>query len=165
MSARYAQPVTSSLELELVGAYMRNRIDFVDKARWVYDWFGNQVRARRQPGEIEADATDQTSWQDTGLARVVLTWKWSPEHVVRVASTTQFDTRTGDERIQLDPSERDPLTAERKLLRVVSGIEYELNAISTQGGINTTGEGRDFELQLDAEARPDACSASAKLTP
>jgi hypothetical protein len=38
-----------------------------------------------------------------------------------------FTTRTGDERIQTDPLARDPLTAQRDLVTVVSGLEYELN--------------------------------------
>jgi len=38
-----------------------------------------------------------------------------------------FTTRSGDERIQADPNARDPLTAERDLFTLVSGIEHELS--------------------------------------
>lgn len=96
---------------------------------WVYDWFGQRIRERRIGGEIEADPTDQTTWQDGAFGRATLTAKLTPEHTLRASISPNYATRTGDERIQADPTSRDPLTAERDLITFVSGVEYELNAL------------------------------------
>lgn len=127
VTGRYEVPLTPQLDLELIANYARRRVDFVDKGQWVYDWFGQRVRERRVPGEIGADPTDQSVWQDGGFGRSTLTWKLAPEHTLRLSLSPNYTTRTGDERIQADPEARDPLTAKRKLFTIVSGLEYELN--------------------------------------
>jgi vitamin B12 transporter len=128
-TARYDVALGPSLDLELIANYARRTIDFVDKAQWVYDWFGARIRERRVLGEIESDPTDQTTWQDSGLARATLTAALAPGHILRLSLSPNYVTRTGDERIQADPAARDPLTAQRDLLTVVSGLEYELSAL------------------------------------
>ncbi|HEU4579015.1 MAG TPA: TonB-dependent siderophore myxochelin receptor MxcH [Polyangiaceae bacterium] len=127
LTARYDVELTEQLELALIANYSHRRVDFVDRAQWVYDWFGQRVRERRIAGEIEADPTDQSSWQDGGFGRATLTWRPVPEHALRLSLSPNYATRTGDERIQADPDARDPLSAERRLFSFVSGLEYELN--------------------------------------
>jgi vitamin B12 transporter len=128
-TARYDVDLGPHLELELIANYARRTVDFVDKAQWVYDWFGNRIRERLVAGEIESDPTDQTFWQDGVFARATLTGAFSPEHALRLSVSPNYATRTGDERIQADPAARDPLTAKRDLLTVVSGLEYELSLL------------------------------------
>ena len=128
VTGRYDVELGPVFELELVANYARRTIDFVDKGQWVYDWYGQRIRERRVAGEIESDPTDQTVWQDGAFGRATLTAKLAPEHILRLSISPNYATRTGDERIQADPNARDPLTAERDLTTVVSGLEYELNA-------------------------------------
>lgn len=147
---RYDQPLLPNLELELVGNYAHRIIDFVDRAQWVYDWFGQRIRERRVAGEIESKPTDQTLWQHSGLGRATLAWSVVPEHVLRLSVSPTYTTRSGDERIQADPTARDPLTARRELFTFVSGLEYELNAFPRQGAPRAASErqtGTDYLLQ------------------
>jgi vitamin B12 transporter len=125
-TGRYEVDLGAGFDLELIANYARQTIDFVDKAVWVYDWYGSRIRARRVGGEIESDPTDQTVWQHSGFGRATLAWRFAEEQQLRLSTSPVFTTRTGDERIQADPNARDPLTAKRDLFTVVSGIEHEL---------------------------------------
>jgi vitamin B12 transporter len=127
LTARYDVDFSESLGLELVANYARRSIDFVDEAQWVYDWYGRRIRERRVAGEIESDATDQTTWQDSAFGRATLSTRLAPEHTLRASTSPSYATRTGDERLQADPAARDPLGARRDLLTWVSGVEYELS--------------------------------------
>jgi vitamin B12 transporter len=128
---RYEVELVPDLELELLAVYARRTTDFEDQGKWVYDWYGNRVRERRVAGEIESDPTDQTYWQHTAYARALLKWNFLPGHSVRLALTPRRPTRTGNERIQADPSSRDPLTAQRDLFTMITGLEYEASFFPT----------------------------------
>lgn len=132
VTGRYEAELGAGLELELIANYARQTIDFVDKALWVYDWYGRRVRERRVGGEIEGEPTDQIVWQHSAFGRATLGWRFAAEHQIRVSLSPMFTTRTGDERIQADPTARDPLTAERDLLTFVSGLEHELTLLGDQ---------------------------------
>ena len=122
---RYDVELAPSVALELVGSYARRRIDYVDRSPWTYDWYGKLVLER--PGEIETRPHDQTLWHDGYFVRALAAWSPTREHALRVSGTPQLASRTGDERLQASPSVRDPLTAQRNLFNLVSGLEYELN--------------------------------------
>jgi vitamin B12 transporter len=130
-SLRYEVDLLPNLSLELLGIYSHRTTDFQDKAKWVYDWYGNKVRERRVAGEIESDPKDQTVWQKTYYARALFSWRFLPAHALRLAVTPERPTRTGNERIQVDPEARDPLTAQRDLFTLVTGLEYEVNLFPT----------------------------------
>jgi TonB family protein len=119
-------PVTA---VELVANYAHRTIDFVDKSSWVYDWFGQRIRERRVGGEIESDPTDQVAWENSFFARARGKWTLSPGQSLELSSSPSYTTRTGDERIQANPAARDPLTAKRALLTLVSGIEHQLDLL------------------------------------
>lgn len=128
LSARYELELDENLNLELVGSYARRTIDFVDRSEWVYSWYGQRIRPRRVFGEIDSDPTDQTHWQDGLYGRGLVTWAISPKHTVRVVVSPMHTSRTGDERLQDDPTSRDPLSAERDQFTLTSGVEYEANS-------------------------------------
>ena len=127
-TARYDVALSEAFDLELVANYAHRSIDFVDKATWVYDWYGQRIRERRVGGEIESDPTDQTIWENGLFGRATLQMRVAPEQTLRLSVSPHHVTRTGDERIQADPAARDPLTAERNLFTCVSGLEHELSA-------------------------------------
>jgi hypothetical protein len=126
-SARYEVEPHKGVTVEAVASYALRTIDYVDKAEWVYNWRGERVRERPVAGEIESRPRDQTVWQHTLFGRAVSSWTISPEHALRLSLTPAYTTRTGDERIQANPNARDPLTAQRDLFTLVTGLEYELN--------------------------------------
>ncbi|MCG8423583.1 MAG: TonB-dependent siderophore myxochelin receptor MxcH [Proteobacteria bacterium] len=126
---RYEHVLTDAVSVDLVGGYTFARAQFLDVGECVYNWFGQCVRERRQPGEIDSRPHDQLLWEHTGLGRFNLSGRLSSQHTLRFSFSPTYTTRTGDERRQTDPDARDPLTAERDLFTLVSGLEYELDAL------------------------------------
>ena len=120
----YENTLRQRFDVDAVVSYTYRATDFVDKAQWVYDWRGERIRMRRTPGEIDTRAHDQSTWQHGGFARFTFDARLAPGHVLSASLSPTYATRTGDERIQLDPAARDPLTAERKLLKSVFGLAY-----------------------------------------
>jgi len=128
----YDVDFSKAVTLESLVSYSHMATDFRDMSPWVYDWYGNQVRERRVPGEIEADPTDQTWWENGIFSRVLAEWKLNREQVLIASTSPLFYWVTGDERLQFDPEARDPLSARRFLVRWVSGIGHEWNFLRTQ---------------------------------
>jgi vitamin B12 transporter len=126
---RYEHTLGRRVALDLIGGYSYGRLAFVDASNCVYSWFGQCVRERVQPGEIETPARDQLIWDHNVFGRLNLEFLLHPSHVLRFSTAPSFTTRSGDERLQSDPSARDPLTAQRDLLTWVNGVEYQLNAL------------------------------------
>ncbi len=125
--ARYAHRFGERVELEVLGVYARQLFLFEDVSEWIYDWFGDRVNPRPNPGELD-EASDQVQWQNRGYGRALLTYRVAPGHVLRFATTPALVTRTGDERIQVDPTARDPLAGDQRMFTLVSGVEYQLDA-------------------------------------
>jgi outer membrane receptor protein involved in Fe transport len=125
---RYDVNLSKNVSFELVGSYALATIAYSDQTEWIYGWKG---RITKRPlgvgGEIDGKAHDQSIWTHSVFGRGLLEWKITRDHAVRAALTPSFATRSGDERIQADPSARDPLTAQRDLLQLVSGVEYQLD--------------------------------------
>jgi outer membrane cobalamin receptor len=127
VTARYEADLRDDVRLELAGSYARATVDYSDQSAWVYDWNGRRILARHVAGEIDTRPHDQTIWQHGLFGRALVEWSTAPEHAIRASLTPAFVTQTGDERIQANPTARDPLTAERDLLTFVSGVEYQLD--------------------------------------
>jgi vitamin B12 transporter len=129
-SLRYQQPLGRGVTVDVIGGYTYIRGDFLDVATCVYDWFGRCVRERRTPGETDSRPHDQLYWHHSAFGRVNLEWRAHHQRSLRLSIAPTHLTRTGDERRQSDPGARDPLTAERKLTTIVTGLEYELDLFS-----------------------------------
>lgn len=125
-SLRYDNSFGHGVALDAVGGYARVRGHFLDVATCVYIWTGHCVRSR-DPGESDTRPFDQYYDDDSGFARLNLSWQVAPAHAFRLALAPTFVTRTGDERRQTDPAARDPLSAERQLFSFVGGLEHELD--------------------------------------
>lgn len=125
---RYEQPglLGDDTSVDVVASLSRQQIDFRDTGEWVYDWFGERIRERRTQGEIQSDPTDRSLWQWSFFGRAYARWAPEEAHELRLSVTPRYDTRTGDERLDGGPGVRDPLTAQRDLFRLVSGLSYRL---------------------------------------
>ncbi|MEM6294476.1 MAG: TonB-dependent receptor [Myxococcota bacterium] len=121
----YRAQLPHDLELTVLGAYAQRRIAGEDTDRCVYDWFGQCLLERAVPGEIEPGGTDQRIVQDGGYANV--TTAWAPgRHRLQLALSPSGFTRTG--RDALTPAgERDPLSLQRDLFKLVSALEYAVD--------------------------------------
>ena len=126
---RYDAPYdpVAGLSLNLLGAYARRSIGFEDASRWVYDWFGQRILERIEPGELDA-AADTTFVEHRTLGRLGLGYLPAPEHELRVVSTIQRTSRSGENALYQSDVFLDPARAEQGLLTLVSGLEYQLEA-------------------------------------
>lgn len=145
----YDVDLSESVTLEVLATYSHTKTDFRDYGQWVYDWYGRRVRERRVAGEIQSDPTDQSWWQNGVFGRSLLEWTPVTGHIFVASTSPLFYDITGDERIQVDPNARDPLTAKRFLMRWVNGIGYEWNAWLTAEArrTGTRRRGTDYRLQ------------------
>ena len=129
---RYEQPAllrarSAPVSLAVLGSFTRRTVDFADTSAWVYDWFGRRIRERRTPGEIGGGPTDQTIWDHSALGRLEVGWIATPGHTLRLAVSPTFTRRAGEDRRNTEA--RDPLSARRDLLRVVTGLEYQIDLL------------------------------------
>jgi vitamin B12 transporter len=148
---RYENTFRRGVRVSSVLSQSRRRIDFWDASDWVYDWRGRRVRMRNRPGEIEVDDPhDDSLWDQAVFGRLYVEVPLPRGQQLRVATSPSFVTRTGKSRIKADPSARDPLTAERDLFTLVSGLEYQLNTFADVGA---DGQRRDYRLQNDVFAK------------
>lgn len=147
--ARYEVDATPNLNLELVAAYSKRTTEFQDRSEWVYNWRGERIRERRVPGEIEAKPRDQVYWQHAAFVRAGVGFRLSPQQALRVSSAFNFAARTGDERVQADPTSRDPLTAQRDLWTLISGAEYQLDVFEDR--LSNILFVKDYVYNVDAE--------------
>jgi TonB family protein len=128
-SLRYERAWSSGLALDLIGGYVYTRGHFLDVATCVYDWFGRCVRERVRPGETDTVPHDQLFVDHAGFGRGHLEWRLDARQALRLSLAPTHVTRSGDERRQSDPQERDPLAGERRLSTVVAGLEHELDLL------------------------------------
>ena len=125
---RYEHDLSDSVGVEVVGGYAYSAIEFIDVSTCTYDWFGRCVRVDEQsPGEIPPVPTDQILWRHGLFGRLNLSWRIHEQHALRLSVSPTFTTQTGDERLDNQTDRRDPLEADRDLLNLVSGLEYEMN--------------------------------------
>jgi TonB family protein len=129
VTLRYEVDPHEDVSLAIVGAYARRTFTFSDQAACVYGWRGECVRERRENGEIESPSRDSIFWEHGTFARAHLAWRLRPGHTLEAVVSPDFATRTGDERSpERDrPGVRDPLTAERWLFKLTSGLSYTAN--------------------------------------
>ncbi|HEX8701040.1 MAG TPA: TonB-dependent siderophore myxochelin receptor MxcH [Myxococcaceae bacterium] len=117
---------SGKLRLEASGGYSRRDTGFRDLATFVYDWYGNRVRERLQPGELGATPTDQFIRQHSALARLHAGYTFSDTQALRLSLAPTFTARQGENRLLRGTDQRDPLRAQRDLFTLVSGLEHEL---------------------------------------
>jgi hypothetical protein len=111
----------------LVG-FSHRRLDFDDPSRWVYDWFGNRIFERAEgSGELSPYASDLTQWEDRLLGRGNVDFRFTPGQALHVVVSPDFTSRSGRERLRVDPSRIDPLTTRREIFNLVGGLEHELH--------------------------------------
>ena len=118
--------LSGKLRLDGTAGYSRRDTGFRDTAAFVYDWYGNQVLERLQPGELGTTPTDRLLQQHSTLARLHAAWSFTGTQSLRLSLAPTFVTRQGEDRLLRDTGLRDPLQAQRDLFTLVSGLEHEL---------------------------------------
>lgn len=126
---RFERLVSQGLSLDTVAGYTWRRTRFTDLAQCAYNWFGRCTRELEYPGEIEARAVERFVDQHTGFARLNLGWSVSDSQTLRFSLAPTFVTRSGEDRRLRALQQPDPLEGERGVFSLVSGLEYELEAL------------------------------------
>lgn len=151
-----ARGFTTDLQLEtgrwrgriLAGAAHRD-VDFEDQSTFVYDWYGNKVRERRQPGELGERPTYQRVG-DTGLfARMSVERALGDQHRVRATVAPTVALRSGTDFLDPNPTGRDPLEAKRDLVQLVTGVEHDLRALDDR--LHSIGFVKHYAMWMKAE--------------
>lgn len=157
--ARYgevARGLTADLQLErgawqarVLAGVARRRIDFEDRAEYVYDWYGRRVRERRKPGEIAAEPTYQRI-RETGLfARLSVERALGERQRLRLTIAPTAALRTGTDFLDRNPMGRDPLSAKRDLAQLVTGLEHDARWRDDQ--LQNIGFVKQYAMWTDAE--------------
>lgn len=123
----HEKALSEKVRLDVLAGYGWQATELLDVSEWVYDWYGNRVYAREQPGEIGGDPTDQTVWQQAVYGRANLGWDVADTQHLRLAVAPTLTLRTGEERRPVSPDDPDRLAADRSLFSFVTGLEYEVD--------------------------------------
>ena len=126
---RFEQTHDVGLTTDAVAGYVFRRSRFTDVGACAYDWFGRCVQQLPQPGEIESRAVERNVRQHTGFARINLGWTPSSNHALRLAVAPTWVGRSGEDRAMRERGEVDPLTGRRSVFALVTGLEYEHDAL------------------------------------
>lgn len=129
---RYVSALGRGLLLDAVAGYAYRSTEYSDVGECVYDWFGQCLRERGQPGERLGRAQEQDYWEHALYARANLEWAWAPRQALRLSLSPSYTSRSGTEHRRASTAARDPLSAERDLYGLVSGLEHELRAFEAR---------------------------------
>ena len=131
---RFESQPLRGFTLQTTFSYSDRRNVLVDVASCAYDWLGNCVfdrspaRGERFSRPYDAPPDRQHMRTRTALARVVLAYRISEAQELRIATVPTYVRRTGEDRA-IEPPDVDPLSGQRELLTVVSGLEHALSAL------------------------------------
>jgi len=120
----YRNGFGEKLDVELLAGYNYTERQFIDTSHCAYNWYGECILVKNNPGEI-GDASHQFTWDQNYFSRLNARYKLAKNHSIRLAVAPTYTFRTGDE---LFTGTYDPLTARGKLLSWVNGLEYTLDA-------------------------------------
>ncbi|RYZ07465.1 MAG: TonB-dependent receptor [Myxococcales bacterium] len=123
-SLRYENTFARRVAVKALAGYSYSATVYEDLGRCVYDWFGQCIRERAQPGERRGRPEDQLYREHAGFVRLNADWRVLAGHTLTFSSAPTLNARSGDERRQANAEARDPLSAERRLMTWVSGLEY-----------------------------------------
>ncbi|AFE08242.1 TonB family protein [Corallococcus coralloides DSM 2259] len=128
---RYSQNYDPGVSVDAVGGYTFRRNRFLDIGSCAYDWYGRCFLTLPQPGEITEGGTERYVNQHTAFARLNAAWTPVPggAHTLRLAVSPTFVARTGEDRRLQANNQPDPLSAPRGVTSLVTGLEYQLDAI------------------------------------
>lgn len=129
---RYEQAFFEQLAVSAVAGYAYRTITYSDIGECVYDWFGRCVRPRPQPGERVGRAQEQDYWEHNVYARVNVEWLAHPAHALQLSLSPTYTERTGEEHRLPNPDARDPLSAQRQIAGMVTGLEYRLELFESR---------------------------------
>ena len=128
-TATYQQVFLQQLALSVVAGYTHRHITYTDLGECVYNWFGQCIRDRKQPGERIGRAQDQDYYEHNAYGRINLKWQVHRYHALHASLSPTYTKRSGTEHRLANPDTRDPLSAKRQLGGFLTGVEYEADPL------------------------------------
>ncbi|RKH62920.1 TonB-dependent siderophore myxochelin receptor MxcH [Corallococcus aberystwythensis] len=127
---RFAQSYEPGVTVDAVGGYTFRRNRFLDIGTCAYDWYGRCFTTLPQPGEITEGGVERYVNQHTAFARLQAAWSPVPNgaHTLRLALAPTFVERSGEDRRLQANNQPDPLSVDRGVTSLVTGVEYQLDA-------------------------------------
>jgi len=120
----YRNDFREKWDVDLVAGYNYTERQFIDTSHCAYNWYGECILVKNNPGEI-GDASHQFTWDQNYFGRLNAGYQLAKNHRLRLAVAPTYTLRTGDE---LFTGTFDPLTARGRLFSWVNGLEYTLDA-------------------------------------
>ncbi|MCP3060394.1 TonB-dependent siderophore myxochelin receptor MxcH [Myxococcus sp. K38C18041901] len=156
---RFEQLHARDFVVDAVGGYVYRRASLTDLGSCAYDWYGRCVITLPQPGELQSRAIDRRVGQHTAFVRANVGWTFAPNQMLRLAVAPTYVTRAGEDRALERLGQQDPLTGERSLFNLVTGLEHELDALDERL------ENIAFAKSYVQLARAERISASGAFAP
>ncbi|WP_395837377.1 TonB-dependent siderophore myxochelin receptor MxcH [Cystobacter fuscus] len=127
---RYEQLFPERFSVDAVAGYVSRRTRLDDLGTCAYNWLGSCVfQDETLSGELLGRPIERRVHQHTGFARLTFGWTPSAAHTLRLSLAPTAVSRTGEDLQLRALGQVDPLTADRRLLSLVSGLEYTLGAL------------------------------------
>lgn len=146
---RYDHVFLHRLQLQSVVGYTYRGTAYEDLGDCVYDWFG-ECTVKPQEGERTGRPQDQDYWEHNLYGRLNATWFVGAGQMLRVMLAPTFTGRSGKEHRLPNPDSRDPLSAQRDLYGLVSGVEHEADFVD--GNLENVVFIKDYFQALRSEA-------------
>lgn len=108
-------------EFNLKAGYNYNERISIDTTRNLYNWLGEVVLVKNQPGEF-GEADHFATISESVFARQQLSYTFSDKHALKLSVAPTYSYRTGED--LLIEGEGDPALDDEHLFDVVTGLEY-----------------------------------------
>ncbi|HXS17552.1 MAG TPA: TonB-dependent receptor plug domain-containing protein, partial [Polyangiaceae bacterium] len=148
-NVRYDNVFLHRLQLQSVVGYMYRGTGYEDLGNCKYKWSG-ACEPTPQPGERTGRPQDQDYFEHNLYARLNTTWYLGAGQMLRALLAPTFTGRSGTEHRLPNPETRDPLSAQRDLYGLVSGIEHEADLFD--GNLENVVFVKDYLQVLRSEA-------------
>ncbi|RYZ42461.1 MAG: TonB family protein [Myxococcaceae bacterium] len=125
---RYEQAFGQGLSVDAVAGYTFRRSRFLDVGTCRYDWYGRCFFTLPSRGEMDSGAVERYVNNHATFARFNAGWMLGGPHLLRFALAPTFVVRTGEDRQLQALGQADPLSADRDVASLVTGLEYQYDA-------------------------------------
>ncbi|RKH34979.1 TonB family protein [Corallococcus praedator] len=146
---RYAQTFGQGLTVDTVGGYTFRRSRFLDVSKCRYDWYGRCFVTLETGGEMDSGAVERYVNQHAVFARFNASWQPGAPHTLRLAVAPTFVVRTGEDRQLQLLQQADPLSADRDVGSLVTGLEYQYEAL--EGRLQNVAFAKDYLQSTGAQ--------------
>ncbi len=147
-TAHYRHWVANAFELDLLASYGYRVTRLDDRAEVVYDWYGDAVRDRPVPGELDRVPHDRLTWQQSVYTRAVAEVPLAPGHDLSFSITPQAAFRTGDERLEQEGSTRDPYEADQRQLKLTTALAWDGRLLQDRLQTSVFGKSYLYDAEL-----------------